>query len=138
MDRGCTSLLLHFLLSGYGYRKNERLGHFLGRATAFATLTVGGGIVVSLKGHVACNPARDLQSATRARILQTHASQVSFRIHIALGFMVPLVLLSSAGLATQIYLVEGYGRWVMVRARVGVRVSDADLPGRGIRPMGLP
>ena len=41
---GCTSLLLHFLASGYGYRKNEQLGDFLGRATAFATLAVGGGI----------------------------------------------------------------------------------------------
>ena len=81
---GCTSLLLHFVVSGYGYRKNEQLGHFLGRAAAFATLAVGGGIVVS------------------------------FTIHIALGFMVPLVLLSSAGLATQIYLVEGYGRWVVL------------------------
>ena len=24
---GCTSLLLHFLASGYGYRRNEQLGH---------------------------------------------------------------------------------------------------------------
>ena len=44
--------------------------------------------------------------------LQPHASQVSFTIHIALGIMVPLALLSSAGLATQVYLVEGYSRWV--------------------------
>ena len=71
---GCTSLLLHFLASGYGYRKNEQLGDFLGRATAFATLAVGGGIVVS------------------------------FTIHIALGFMVPLVR-------------------ARARARVRVRVS---------------
>ena len=68
---GCTSLLLHVLASGYGYRKNEQLGHFLGRTAAFATLSVAGGVAVS------------------------------FLLHVALGLLVPLVLLAAAGLATQ-------------------------------------
>ena len=112
LDRGCTSLLLHFLLSGYGYRKNERLGHFLGRATAFATLTVGGGIMVSLKRHAACNPARSLQPATpRAQPATPCVPGKLQDPHRARLHGAPRAALE---------------RWA----------GDADLPGRRIRPVG--
>ena len=79
---GCASVLCHFLLAGYGFRKNENLGIFMQRAAVYTITSVGAGVVVS------------------------------FYFHVAIGLMIPLVLLSAAGFSTQVFLVEGAGPWM--------------------------